>query len=108
MSKPVNETGLVNAIVRAVKRQHPASFVFKVHGGPMQRAGVADLLLCVEGRFIALEVKHQKPGESEAHARGRATPLQLAEIDKVVAAGGHAAVVLSVDEALREIGRALV
>ena len=29
----------------------------KIHGGPYQRVGVSDLLGCLNGRFIAVEVK---------------------------------------------------
>lgn len=54
------------------------------------RKGTPDLLVCHEGRFIALEVKRlgQKP-----------TAIQRVELARVAAHGGTAAVVHSVDEA---------
>lgn len=102
-----NETGLVGQIVRAVKKRYPNAWVFKVHGGPMQMAGVPDLLMIVEGIAIGAEVKFKRPGESEAHARSRATPGQLVQIQKIKAAGGTASVVISVDETLELIETAV-
>lgn len=102
-----NETAVVAAIWRAVTKAHPAAWLLKVHGGPYQRAGVPDLILCIDGLFIGLEVKHQKPGESELAARERTTPLQRAEIRKINAAGGWACTVLDPDGALQAIERAL-
>lgn len=107
MGKPTNESGLVLQIVRAIKTKFPAAWVMKVHGGPMQVAGIPDLLIVVNGRLIGAEVKHQKPGESVEHARGRATPIQLNQIEKIRAAGGVAGVVLSPEETLELIGQAL-
>lgn len=102
-----NETGLVREIVKAVKAAHPDSWCFKVHGSPTQTVGTPDLLICVQGRLIAAEVKHQKPGESEEHALGRATPVQLAQIDVLRRSGAVAGVVLSAEETLALIDRAL-
>jgi hypothetical protein len=107
MASYTNETGLVKAIVRAVKKQHPAAWIMKVHGGPMQMAGIPDLLICVNGLLVGAEAKHQKPGESEAHARGRATPIQRNMIHLINTAGGMAGVVLTPQETLDLIARGL-
>jgi len=107
MGAPTNENGLLLTIVKAVKTKYPHSWVFKVHGGPMQVAGIPDLLILVDGRMIGAEVKFKRPGESEAHARGRATPIQRNQIEKIRAAGGVADVVLSIDETLALIEQAL-
>jgi len=98
-----NETALVKAIVAAIKEKWPDAWVFKVHGGFMQAAGVPDLIVSVHGLFMAFEVKHQKQGESEEHARGRATPLQREVIRLIQKSGAHASVVLSVEETLKNI-----
>lgn len=95
-----NETALVHAITRALRHAYPSIWVVKVHGGPYQAAGIPDLLCCIDGRLVALEAKHKKAGESEAHARGRTTPRQRRVLDDIRAAGGAAAVVLTVEEAL--------
>lgn len=100
---PSTETPLVHAIVKAILREYPDAWTFKVHGSPYQRAGVPDLLVCVHGSLFGFEVKHQKPDESEQHARGRATLLQRNEIRDIRQAGGYAAVILSPEEALEAI-----
>lgn len=56
--------------------------------------GRSDLIACVHGHFIALEVK--RPG-------GKPTPPQLRFIEKVKRAGGYGTVVHSVQEALRAV-----
>lgn len=106
MAEPTNEAGLVKQIAGAVKKKYPESWIMKVHGGPMQVAGIPDMLIVVDGRLIGAEVKHRKPRESEEHARGRATPIQRAQIEKLRAAGAVAGVVLSVEETLALIEQA--
>ena len=83
------ETLLVQRIIKALR--HEGAFVLKVHGGPYQVAGVPDLLCCVRGRLIGLEVKV---------GSNNATPLQEKTMADIRAAGGIAAVVRSVEEAL--------
>lgn len=98
-----NERALVASIVRAVRERFPLAWVTKVHGGPYQTAGIPDLLVSVEGRLVAIEVKHRKPGESREHALGRVTPIQAAMIGKIKDSGAVAGVALSIREALELI-----
>lgn len=97
---PTNESGLVTDIVKAIRRWYPGAWTFKVVGNPYQMTGVPDLLVLVNGRLVGLEVKFVRPGESVAHARGRATTGQLSQIRSIRDAGGVAGVVVSVNEAL--------
>lgn len=97
------ETRLVNRIREAILAAHPEAWILKVHGGPTQTAGVPDLLVCVRGQLIGLEVKCPRPGETPDRARGRASRLQLAQLDKLRRAGAGAAVVLTPEEALQSI-----
>ena len=53
------------------------------------RAGIPDLLCCINGRFIGIEVKG--PG-------GKASPLQAANITMIEAAGGIGLIAYSVAE----------
>jgi Holliday junction resolvase len=69
-------------------RKHGA-YVLKVHGSAWQRAGVPDLLCCVDGRFVGLELK-VKPNKP--------SPLQLHEISKIERSGGAAAVIYTTEE----------
>jgi hypothetical protein len=59
--------------------------------------GSADLIGCLDGRFVALEVKA---------AAGRTSPEQRQWLDLVRRNGGFACVVRSVDEARAAIARA--
>lgn len=59
--------------------------------------GSADLIGCLDGRFVALEVKTP---------RGRVSPDQIAWMNVVRANGGFAAVVRSVEDACEAIARA--
>jgi hypothetical protein len=103
---PTTEAGLVWAITKAIRKNCPDCWVFKVHGSPYQMAGVPDLLLCVGGVLVGLEVKFQRPGESIAHAVGRTTPQQQEQIARINRSGGMAATVTTVAEALGLIDRA--
>lgn len=42
---------------KGLEKAFPGSLWFKVHGSIYMRSGISDNLGCVEGRFIALEVK---------------------------------------------------
>jgi hypothetical protein len=106
MGRWTTETGLVAAITVAVKKAYPTAWIFNVHGGTYQMAGVPDLLIVIDGLLIGAEVKHQKPGESEQHARERATIIQRKKIADIIAAGGMAGVVLTPAETLELIERA--
>lgn len=63
-----------------------------MHGGPFQKAGVPDLVGCVNGRFFALEVK--VPGEDP-------TKLQVKTMAKIRDEGGISTTVESPEEAVR-------
>jgi hypothetical protein len=102
------ETVLVKAIKTAILAAHPDAVVYKIHGGPAQEAGIPDLICCVQGRFIGLEVKRRQPSETEMHAYGRTTEIQAYQRDRIRAAGGWCSTVLSVDEALAHVEQAIL
>lgn len=64
-------------------------FYWKEHGGMYGTAGIPDIIVCYRGRFIAFECKvgSNKP-----------TVLQAQTIRQIIAAGGYAMVVKTVDE----------
>ena len=64
-------------------------WAFKVHGSPMQEAGVPDIVACWEGRFLSIEVKAPT---------GRLSKLQGVQLCRIAQAGGVAVVAHSVDE----------
>lgn len=90
----------MNEIKRAVKRAYPTAMVVKIAGGQYQTAGLPDLIVVLDGRAYGLEIKKQRLGESEAHARGRATLRQEARLADMRRAGALAEVILSAEEAL--------
>ena len=66
------------------------AYYLKVHGSMYQPAGTPDILACVKGRFIGIEVK--RPGG------GVVSELQRSKIKKIEAAGGVAFVARSVED----------
>lgn len=88
MPKP--ESLLRSRIKAALERERPGKWLV-THGSAMQEAGIPDLVGCYRGRFCGLEVK--MPGKGT-------TTLQRHTLDAILAAGGIAGVVTSVEEAL--------
>lgn len=84
----MKENDIVKAILKYLKTV-PYCFSWKEHGGMYGTAGIPDIIACVNGRFIAFEVKTKI---------GKTTALQDATIRKINAAGGTAVVVRSVAE----------
>lgn len=62
---------------------------FKVHGSPMQQAGMPDFIIVIGGRTLWVEVKSSS---------GKVTPLQQHTIQQIMAAGGEVVVVRSLTE----------
>lgn len=69
----------------------------KIHGSPLQIAGLPDLIGCYLGRFVAFEVKRASGIE--------ATKLQQYMMKRIKAAGGMTALIHSVDEAFAVLDR---
>lgn len=107
MTEATNESQVVSRIVKAVREAYPGCWDAKIHGNGYQRSGIPDLLFCVEGRFVGIEVKHQKPGESEEHMLGRVTMIQKRELRNIKKAGGVAGVAWTVEQALDIVASAL-
>jgi len=63
-------------------------YCFKVWGGGFQQAGIPDLLICVNGYFVAVEVKGDK---------GKPSELQRYNIGKIKKAGGVAMILYPKD-----------
>lgn len=84
----MKESNTVTAIMRYLKSV-PGCFCWKEHGGMYGTAGIPDIIACINGHFYGFEVKTNV---------GKTTKLQEATIRKILAAGGTAVVVRSVDE----------
>lgn len=77
----MTEKQFQNKIINYLK-QHDIYHI-KIWGGGFQRAGVPDLIICYEGRFIAVELKSEI---------GQASELQMWNIDQIIKSGGTALV----------------
>ena len=84
----MKEADIVRNIIKYL-RTVPQCFCWKEHGGMYGTAGIPDIIACINGRFYGFEVKNEI---------GQPTKLQEATIRKILAAGGTAVVVRSVDE----------
>ena len=69
----------------------------KIHGSAYMPAGTPDILACVRGTFVGIEVKKPKGGVVSA--------LQKLKIKQIRNAGGVALVATSVEEVERELSR---
>lgn len=94
-----SEEAIVKKIRKALQRS-VGGFWFKVHGGPFQMAGLPDLLGCVQGRFIGIEVK--RPSRMKD-----ISPIQERVIHKITLNGGFAIVACDPDTAVEEVTRFL-
>ena len=76
----------------------PNSYIEKIHGGSQfQSVGIPDLIACVNGRFVGIEVKRPKGGV--------VSKVQQVKINLINMAGGVALVATSVDEVKFELIR---
>lgn len=78
------ETQIIHSKIRPYLEKTYQARVIKIHSSPFSEAGVADLLCCIGGVFVALEVK--KKGNEP-------TPIQFAFLRSIRRAGGKAGVV---------------
>ena len=93
----MKESELIRKISEYLKSV-PDLFFWKEHGGMYGTAGIPDIIACIDGRFFGFEVKTED---------GKPTKLQEATIRKILAAGGTALVVRSVDEVRTAINGSL-
>ncbi len=73
----MNETQLKIKVLKWLKKEYPKGFFYKVSDN--FTSGIPDILGCINGRFIGIELKGP---------RGRITKLQIHILEKIAAAGG--------------------
>lgn len=66
----------------------PKTWYFKVWSGPYSKSGIPDIIACVNGHFIALEVKAEN---------GRASELQKRNVRLINNCNGKACIVYPKD-----------
>lgn len=89
-NKDIKEKAVENKIKKWLKDKN--YWFFKVHGSIFQPSGIPDILACINGKFVAIEVKRTKGGI--------VSPLQKAQIEKIKENGGIAGVASSMEEFL--------
>ena len=92
------ESRLQRRIRQRLEQEFPRSYWRKIHGGPFQQAGLADLIGCVGGLFFSFEVK--RPGQEPSE-------IQEIEMEHVRNAGGVAAVIETPEEAVTIVRKVL-
>lgn len=100
MAKQGPEGRLIEQAKKAAEKEYGDRLVWlKHHGGPFATAGVSDLLICLDGVFIAIEMKAPEnySGSVEKAIEKGPTMKQKAFLDRVNEAGGTGAVCASVE-----------
>ena len=82
------EKGIAASIMRYLKSL-PHCFAWKEHGGMYGTSGLPDIICCINGMFVAFEVKTDK---------GKLSKLQEITTQRINAAKGKAFKVTSVEE----------
>lgn len=72
-------------IMKWLKEEYPAAFVWKAQAGPYSRQGIPDICVILDGHFFGFEVKRPD--------NGRLSPIQAQTIKQINSAGGTALVV---------------
>lgn len=64
------------------------AYFIKTHGDRFSRVGTPDIIACVNGQFVAVEVKAEK---------GKPSELQLHHIEEIKKSGGYATILYPKD-----------
>ena len=90
--KPVPlESTIVAAAVKWTNQQ-PRCWAFKTHGGMYGKAGIPDVIACIDGFFLAGEFKRPAPFGTAV------TLIQQKTLDAMLQAGATVGVFRSVDD----------
>jgi len=99
----MSESGITAAILDYLQLR--GAFVFKVWGGPVQRPGLPDIIACLKGRFMAIEVKVPQPLSTPKQVERFLSPAQRRQLDAIARAGGTALVITDVFDLIRLLER---
>jgi Holliday junction resolvase len=82
-------------IVKALEAR--GGFWAVIHGSPLQRRGLPDIIGCYRGRYVSFEVKRD--------AEGKPTPLQEHTMKRIRTEGGVSIRIHTVEQAMLVIDR---
>lgn len=96
MTLTFNRNPLEDRLVQKAKKYiketyREEAWVLKVAGSASQRSGVPDMIICLKGKFIALEFKRED-------GSGKASENQLIEISKIKNSGGVSCIVSNLED----------
>ncbi len=94
-----NEGALVSAMKKALAKELGGRWI-KIHGGPFQEKGLSDIIGCLDGLFIAIEVK--MPGRES-----KVTDMQRRFLSQVTENGGLALISSDIDATIEIIDEKL-
>jgi hypothetical protein len=100
-AKQGHETRLVKKMREAGEKAYGSRLVtIKYHGGMYGEAGVSDLLCCLDGVFVAVEVKAPESynGSEERAMTEGPTIKQRLFLSRIEKCGGIAGVAVNVDQ----------
>ena len=78
------------------QKEYPNSYWVKIAGGNYQKRGLPDIIGCIDGLFVGIEVKLPE----RRNELGAVTPLQQYALDQIHKAGGFTFVAYDVDDVL--------
>lgn len=81
------ESKITGSILTYLRKQ--GCFAEKTHGGPNTRKGMPDIVACINGRYVGIEVK--RPGKVASKAQEQC-------LKEITDAGGLGTVITSLDE----------
>lgn len=87
-AKPL-EAQIQRKLMQVLAVNWPDAYIRKIAQGYYSHGGIPDILMCVEGKFIAIEVKTDK---------GHVTKLQSRELTQIMQARGMAFVCYGLDD----------
>ena len=93
------ETRIVKKIMIRLRSKWPGAYLRKIHGSMYQHNGIPDIIGCIKGRFISLEVKTTE---------GHVSLIQVLEGKEIEANKGLYAVVTNADEAEEAVKNHLI
>jgi hypothetical protein len=82
------EGKIKNWVKKELLKKYPRAWIYNAPGGRFGRKGVPDLLCCIDGLFVAIEVKTDK---------GSVSPTQKHELGLLVKSSAIAAVIKGKD-----------
>lgn len=103
MAKQGPEGRLIDRAKKAAQEKYGNRLVWlKHHGGPFATAGISDLLICLDGVFVAIEMKAPENYSNSTYKAVTTGPTvkQRSFIDRVETAGGVGGYAASVEGVL--------